>query len=157
MAEEIVEEVVVEPVVTIDPLQERDEKIAKVEQERDNYKAVALKRLGKLPGDADFLGDGELSVAEQVRLALLDREIESEKKARDEDTRKILKENSELRLLVKNRPQGSIGGEGGTIVEVKDNVFTESQLAELRKKAIALKADPEKFIERAKQNIRNKS
>ncbi len=55
---------------------------------------------------------------------------------------------------MKNRPGDSIGGEGGTIVEVKDNVFSAAQLDALRKKAIALKADPEKFIEKAKANLR---
>ncbi len=137
------------------PLKKLEEENAKLKEDRDNYKAVALKRLGKLPGDADFLdkdGNG-LTVAEQVRLELLDREIESNTKARDEETKRLIKENGELRLAIKNRPGGSIGSEGGTIVDVKDNVFTEVQLAELRKKALALKADPEKFIERAKQNI----
>lgn len=135
-------------------LEKLEEEKVKLMEERDNYKAVALKRLGKLPGDAEFLGDKDLTVAEQVKLILLDKEIDSKEKAERDEKAKLIRENSELKLALKNRPGGSIGGEGGTIVDVKDNVFSEAQLAELRKKALALKADPEKFIERAKANLR---
>lgn len=142
-------------VVVIDPLKEKDEKIAKLTEDLENYKKVALKRLGKLPGDADFLDtDGTgLSVAEQVRIELLNREIDAEKKAKDDDTRKILKENSELKLALKNRPGSSIGSEGGSVVEVKDNVFSPEQIAALKQTAVRLKADPDKFIETAKRNF----
>lgn len=140
----------------VDPLKEKDEEITKLKEDRDNYKAVALKRLGKLPGDAEFLGDKDLTVAEQVKLILLDKEIDAAEKAKEDETKKILKENSELKLALKNRPGGSIGSEGGTIVDVKDNVFSAEQLDALRKKAITLKADPEKFIERAKANFLKK-
>jgi hypothetical protein len=157
MAEVKVEEgEVVVPVIEIDPITKLEEENAKLIEERDNYKAVALKRLGKLPGDAEFLdttGNGELSVAEQVRLALLDREIATNEKAKKDETARLVKENSELRLAIKNRPGGSIGGEGGSGAEVKDNVFSEAQIAVLRQTASRLKADPEKFIEQAKKNL----
>ncbi len=152
----VVADVVVEPVVVKDELTLAQEKIAKVEEERDNYKAVALKRLGKLPGDAEFLdadGKGELSVAEQVRLALLDREVESARKEANDATAKLQRENAELRLALKNQPGGSLGGDSGTNTEVKDNVFSKDQLEALKQRAIRLKADPEKFIENAKQNL----
>lgn len=149
--------VVVDTVVEIDPITKLEEENKKLIEERDNYKNVALKRLGKLPGDADFLAggtdNGEMTVAEQVRLALLDKEIESNKKAQDEATRKILKENSELKLALKNRPGDSLGGDSGGTVEVKDNVFSDTQIEVLKAKAISLKADPDKFIENAKRNF----
>ena len=152
-----------EPVVVVDtavdPLKERDEKIAKLTEEKDNYKHVALKRLGKLPGDSEFVAGADantgLTVEETVRKALLDQEIAKVIADKEEIARKAIKENGELRLALKNRPQSSIGGEGGTIVEVKDTVFTAEQLDTLTKKAIALKADPVKFIEKAKQNFLN--
>lgn len=151
-----------EVIVTEQPVEKTElelalERAQKAEEERDNYKAVALKRLGKLPGDAEFLnkdGNGELSVAEQVRLALLDREVE---KARAEEVAardRLIKENNELRLALKNRPGSSIGGNGGgSSVETKDNIFSEAQLQALRAKAQRLKADPEKFIQQAKDNL----
>ncbi len=161
MAEEKGAEVVTptaEVVVEKDELTLVNEKLTKAEEERDNYKAVALKRLGKLPGDAEFLSKegegGELSVAEQVRLALLDREVEATQKQKDEAISKLARENSELRLALKNQPGASLGGGGSELgPEVKDNVFSEAQKVELRERAKKIGADPEKFIEAAKANI----
>lgn len=134
---------------------EKDEKIKKLEEERDNYKAVALKRLGKLPNDAGFLSgdEEELSVADQVKLALLDREIESQKAQEKEEMKRLARENAELKLALKNRPGGSIGGDGGDTAVVKDNVFSNEQIDALTKKAMRLKVDPQKFIENAKKNL----
>lgn len=140
-----------------DPIAERDAKIAKLEIERDNYKTVALKRLGKLPADSEFLGEagGDINalIEDKVKAALVDREISIETKAKEDEYRKIVRENSELKLALKNRPGSGTGGEGGSGGDVKDNVFSTEQLVNLRAKAIRLKADPEKFIERAKQNL----
>lgn len=140
-----------------DPLAEKDAKIAKLMEERDNYKAVALKRLGKLPGDADFLagedGQKELTVAEQVRLILLDKEIDAAEKAKEDETKRIVRENSELKLALANRPQESIGGESGGDKEVKDNVFSVEQIKVLKERAKRLKTDPDKFVESAKRNF----
>jgi len=149
----------VEAELANDPLIKAQEEIVRLSEERDNYKAVALKRLGKLPGDAEFLdkdGDGDLSVAEQVRIQLLDREIEKTKAAEKAEIERIRKENAELRIALKNKPGSSIGGDSGAGATVKDNVFSESQLAVLRAKALKLKADPEKFIERMKENLLRK-
>jgi hypothetical protein len=136
---------------------ERDAEIAKLIEERDNYKNVALKRLGKLPGDKEFLADDgkELDsiIEEKVKATLLDREIARKQQEKEAEVRRLAKENAELRLALKNRPGSSTGGDSGTSTEVKDNVFSEQQLTVLRKKAESLKADPEKFIERAKQNF----
>ncbi len=156
-AVEVKPEEVVTPEATPEPdaLKIAQEKLAKAEEERDNYKAVALKRLGKLPNDAEFLDkDGnELTVAEQVRMALLDREVEAARKAREEEVLRLARENSELKLALKNRPGASIGGGSGDELEVKDNVFSKDQLESLRQRALRLGADPEKFIENAKINL----
>lgn len=149
-----------EVVVEKDALTLAQEQIAKVTEERDNYKAVALKRLGKLPGDAELLdkdGDGTLSVEEQVRIALLDREVESALRAKDDAAAKIIKENAELRLALKNQPGNGIGGDSGAGNEVKDNVFSPAQLEKLRQDAVRIGADPEKFIERMKENLQKRS
>lgn len=141
----------------------KDAEIKKLTEERDNYKTVALKRLGKLPADGEFL-DGEkgkdvqASIEDAVKVALLDKEIARVQKEKDDKLAAALKENSELRLAAKNRPQGSIGGSGGgSGPEVKDNVFSEAQLAELRVRATRLKLNPEKYIEAAKANILSRS
>ncbi len=156
----LAEEARVAAEIANNPLTKLQEENAKLQEERDNYKAVALKRLGKLPGDAEFLdkdGNGELSVAEQVRIELLNREVEKNKEAEKAEITRILKENSELRLAAKNRPGSSMGGDSGSSSEVKDNVFSASQLEALKARAIRLKADPEKFIQAAKDNLQKKS
>ena len=151
-------EPVVTPVVEPDALTLAQEKLAKAEEERDNYKAVALKRLGKLPGDAEFLNGGEdteMTVAEQVRLQLLDREVEITRKEEKDAQAKLIKENAELRLLVSNKPNNPLGGSAGATSEVKDSVFSEAQLAVLTQKANRLKVDPVTFIANAKKNLQS--
>lgn len=136
---------------------ERDAIITKLEEERDNYKAVALKRLGKLPEDSEFVGangeDIQSYISDQVKKALIEREIDSEKNKKELEYRQALKENSELKLALKNRPGGSIGGDAGSTTEVKDNVFSPEQIVVLKQKALRLKLDPDKFVENAKKNL----
>jgi hypothetical protein len=146
--------VVVETIIEKDELTIIRERLSKVEEERDNYKNVALKRLGKLPGDAEFLGaESELSVAEQVRLELLNREVEIARQADRDIAVKLSKENAELRLAFKNQPGSSIGGDSTGSQEVKDNVFSEAQLVAMRERARRLKLDPERYIENTKLNL----
>lgn len=149
---------VITPVVTpeVDIIAQKDAEIAKLTEERENYKTVALKRLGKLPGDAEFIQtESGLSVEEQVKQALLDQEIARTQKEKDAEISRVIKENAELRLVVKNQPSSGAGsGSSSTSVEVKDSVFSETQLADLRKRAERLKADPEQFIANAKANFR---
>lgn len=150
------EAIIAAEIAANDPLKKLQEENAKLVEERENYKNVALKRLGKLPGDADFLnkdGNGELSVAEQVRLELLDREIANNQKAEKEEIERIKRENAELRLAAKNRPGSSIGGGSSENSSVKDNVFSEAQLVTMRARATKLKIDPEKYIQTAKENL----
>ncbi len=143
--------------VVEDPIAQRDARIAELETERDNYKTVALKRLGKLPGDKEFLegeGKSQLTTEEIVKNTLLEREIASVQRERETEVKRIIKENSELKLALKNRPNEALGGSSGSSgVEVKDNVFSPQQIEDLKKRAIRLKADPDKFIENAKKNF----
>lgn len=139
---------------------EKDEYIAKLEEERDNYKNVALKRLGKLPGDAELLDADEktgLTVEEQVKKTLLEREITKAQAEKDAEARRLAQENAELKLALKNRPGGSIGSDSGSTSEVKDNVFSAAQIEVLKAKAKQLNADPEAFIQKAKENLAKRS
>lgn len=153
---EINEEVVVEPV--IDPIAEKEAEIAKLTAERDNYKAVALARKGKLPADSELLGeDFDVFLDEKIKTVLADKEISRAEREKEEQYQKTLRENAELKLSLKNRPTNGLGGGAGSDLEVKDNVFSPEQLTDLRKRAERLKADPEKFIENAKKNFQKNS
>lgn len=146
--------------VAVRALAEKDEKISKLTDERDNYKKVALKRLGKLPGDEGFVEgvdkDTGLTFEETVKKVLLDQEIAREEAGKDTLIKSQAKQISELTLALKNRPGSALGGGSGDGLEVKDNVFSEQQILNLRKRAERLKVDPEEFIERAKNNILSK-
>lgn len=139
----------------VDPIAERDAQIAKLKEERDNYKNVALKRLGKLPGDADFsqVSESGLTVEEAVKKALLEREIEAKELERESEIKRLTRENAEFRLALKNRPGSSLGGDSGGSAEVKDAVFSDEQIKTLTERAKRLGADPEKFIQKAKENL----
>lgn len=137
----------------------KEAEIRKLTEDRDNYRAVALKRLGKLPGDGKLLdGEGSKEIAsmieEQVRAALIDRELDRTVKERDDKITALAKENSELRLAMNNRPGNGLGGGGsGAGVDVKDNVFSETQITEMTKRAQRLKMDPVTYIAKAKSVI----
>jgi hypothetical protein len=146
--------------IAVKALADRDEQIAKLKEERDNYKNVALKRLGKLPGDAGFIETADektgLTVEETVKKTLLEREIAQAEAVKEAENQKLAKENAELRLALKNRPQASNGGGSGESLEVKDNVLSEQQIAVIRAKAERLKVkDVNAFIETAKKNLLN--
>lgn len=143
-------------------LAEKDAEIEKLKKDRDNYKKVALKRLGKLDNDADFLAgenDSGLTVEEQVKATLIDREIEKIQREKDEKVAQMAKENAELRLALKNRPGETVGGGTGSasVVETKDNVFSTAQLAAMRARAGALGLDPDRYIENAKKNMQGRA
>lgn len=146
-----------EAALAADPVAQKDAEIAKLIEERDNYKKVALKRLGKLEGDEAFMaGDKDekgLTVAEQVREELLKKEISIKEQEREAEVKRILRENNELRLALKNRPDNGVGGGSNSGAEVKDNVFSQSQTDALIARAKKLGIDPEKYVARAKLNL----
>lgn len=152
-------DVVAEPAAA-DPITAKDEQIAKLTDSLANYKHVALKRLGKLPGDADFLAGADektgLTVEETVKKTLLEGEYNRVLTEKDTISRNLVKENNELRLALKNRPESALGGGGGENLEVKDNVLSEQQIANLKARAERLKVkDVDAFIATAKKNLQN--
>lgn len=139
----------------LDPLAEKDALISKLTEERDNYKLVALKRKGKLAEDDEFFKKEGIDdfIEDRVKTILADREVNRIQAEKEAEIKKMARENSELRLALKNRPGTSIGGESGGAVEVKDNVLSADQIRDLTARALRLKADPAKFIERFKKNL----
>jgi hypothetical protein len=155
MADEKV--IVVEPIVEIDPIAAKDEEIAHLKEERDNYKTVALARKGKLPADSVLLGeDFDELVKAKVQETLADVEINRINSDKKSETAKILKENAELKLALKNRPSASIGGGSGESLEVKNNILSEQQTAQIRARGEKLKLSGEKldaFVAKATENL----
>ncbi len=148
--------------VEVDTIAEKDAQILKLTQDLGNYKNVALKRLGKLPGDADFVQGADtttgLTVEETVRKTLLEGEYAKLTAEKDSEVTKLKRTVSELQLALKNRPETSIdGGNSSSTVVTKDNVLTESQEKEILARAARLKVkDPQAFLEQAKKNLLQK-
>lgn len=141
-----------------DPLAERDAEIAKLREERDNYKAAALQRRGKFPADSEVLGeDFESFMEDKIKSVLADKEITKREQEKADEIRRITRENAELKLALKNSPGSSIGGDSGSSSNVKDNDFSPAQLEALKTRALRVKADPEKFIQAARDNLRKRS
>lgn len=129
----------------------------KLKEERDNYKKAALTRMGKMKNDSEVFAGGEdiqAYIQEEIKSALLDKEIAIKEEQRHAEINRLAKENAELKLTVKNRPGTSFGGSTGSSTEVKDNMFSPEQLVTLIAKAKRLNTDPEKFIESYKNNLR---
>lgn len=145
----------VQPQGEPDILAQKEAEIAKLVEERDNYRTAALARKGKLAADSEFLGeDFDEFVDNKIKTVLADQEIARRNAEKDAELARIKKENAELRLAASNRPNASMGGiGGGSSVEVKDNVFSPQQIEVLTAKAKRIGADPVKFIESAKMNI----
>jgi len=147
---------VVETVVVDTKVTELEEKLAKMTEERDNYKTGLLQKKGKLPSEEVPEDVSEMSVAEQVKLALMEEKISEARMGKEEEMKRILRENSELKLALKNRPESSVGGSGdSSALEVKDNLLSKDQIEAVRAKAKAAGLDPEKFLERFKSTIKN--
>ena len=141
----------------VDPLAEKDAEIARLVEERDNYKNVALARKGKLADDDDFFTKPGIDefIKDKVLEALSDKEIAQAQAAKDAEIKRLVRENNELRLANKNKPETSIGGGDGGGTEVKDNVFSADQVKSMEQRAKTLGLDPQKFIENAKRNFLN--
>lgn len=132
----------------------KDAELAKVKEERENYKKGLLKAKGKLP-DSELPGEHEQDLEElvnrKVEEKLLDTREAQIQKEKAELLEKALKENRELRLAAANRaqiPSGSQGSSSETTVEPTGQFFSDAQIAELKKKGW-----DDKKIEALKKNV----
>ena len=111
--------------------------------ERENFKRGMLKAKGKLPEEEEVPSNIDEIVQKKVEEAIYSKQ-EAELEAREKAlTEKLIKENRELKLATQNRSQINTGtGQGASIetTQVKDNYFSDEQLADLKKRGL----DPEK-------------
>lgn len=141
-------------------LVEANAKIVQLQLERDNYEhglKVARRKLKETeevesePFETSGLSREEIAqmVAQQVQEQLLASKETEAIKERDALVEKIAKENSELRLALKNRaPQIQTGsGSNQEKAEVNTGFWTPDQIAEMQKRGI----DPNKVTENLKK------
>lgn len=140
MADEEKKDVKADAVVEVDweaKFKEKDEQLAIVAAERENYKKVALSKKGKDDEDED----------ERIARIVAEKLQESNELRllweKDDIAKRAIQENKELKVALKNRSQvGASASQGGGqgSAEVKTDFWTPEQLAYFKKKGI----DPEK-------------
>lgn len=139
-------------------LKAKDERIQKLQQERDNYRNMGLKykKAAEIDGEVTPDEDKFRQIAQQVaQETLLGSEIARANAEKDDFIRKMAKENAELRATVANKAQ--ISNMPGGASQPNDNVTVEKlapdQKAELEAKARELGVDPVKFVKQAVEHL----
>ncbi len=141
-------------------LKQKDDELAQVRQERENYKKGMLKAKGKLPEeyqtDTDTPEDMEAIIDRKVTEKLLSTKEAQLQAEKDQAMRAVLKRNRELEVALKNRGQvGSGTGIGSNQEKPEgklDNYFSNEQIQALRAKGY-----DDKKIEQAKANMKKVS
>lgn len=133
-------------------LAEKDDKIKKLTEDRDNYRRGLLAKKGKNDKGEDIDLTVDEKIAAGIEEALLNSSIAKESAEKDDLIKKALARNKELETTIKNRSQISTteSGSGNEIKIVpKDPVLSDEKLKQFK----AMGWD-EKKIERYKENLK---
>lgn len=133
----------------------KDAEIAKLTEEKDNYKRGMLKAKGKPAKDEeedeDADEDIDTKIDRKVNERLLDTKISNAQADKDELLKKALARNKELETAIKNRSQISTSGQGSgseSKLTPKDAILSEEKIKQFK----GMGWDDAK-IERYKQNL----
>lgn len=134
-------------------LADKDAKIAKVQEEKENYRKGMLKAKGKLPEEDETPPENwreeARRIAREEYLSTQEAQLQAE---RDDTLKAVIKQNKELIVTLKNRGQissNSAAGSNEDKPEVKaDSYFSNEQLRSLKAKGWS-----DKKIEEAKKNM----
>ena len=134
---------------TIAPADDKEAQIAKLEEEKENYRKAYLKASTKSK-DEESEEDRMRRVAEET---FANSHIVEITRQQDEIIKSTLKENKELKLAYLNKggtPPASLGSSSESI-PVRDTSITPEQMAYFKSKNWS-----EKDIERYKHNLRKR-
>ncbi len=139
-------------------LKARDERITKLQMERDNYRKMGLKYKKEADDTGEIATDEEKIrqiAAQTAQEIILGSDIARANAEKDEFIKKIAKENSEMRATIANKAQISNmpGGASQPSEIVTVEKLASDQKAELEAKARELGVDPVKFIASAVKNL----
>lgn len=136
-------------------LAQKDAELAKVREEKDNYRKGLLKAKGKIPdvsSDNDGIEDAESMTRRIVQETLLSTKEAQLQADKDNALKAVLKRNKELELALKNRGQVTDTSSQGSNQEKpegkKDNTLSNEQLNGLKSKGWS-----DKKIEEFKKNL----
>lgn len=140
-------------------LAKKDAEIAKVRDERENYKKGLLKAKGKLPDEDDNSLNDEEDIDSKVKRLVQEQLLETREAQtlaeKDVLVLNLAKKNKELTLALKNRAQvSSNSGQGSNQEKVEsksDNILSNDQLSSLKARGW----DDKKIEEYKKNLVRN--
>ena len=118
-------------------LEAKDAELAKVREERENYKKGMLKAKGKIEEDDDSEEDLDAKIERKLAEKLLSSKEAEILKEKDSLLKKALLRTKELETALKNRTQINSTGMGESSessVKVSDNVLSPEQERTLRSK-----------------------
>jgi hypothetical protein len=136
-------------------LQKKDAEIAKVREEKENYRKGMLKAKGKLPEEDDNSSEEDLDAkidrkVQERLLATRESQVQAEK---DALVMSLAKKNKELALALKNRGQISTSSGQGSNQEKPegrvDNTLSNDQI-----NALKAKGWDDKKIDEFKKNLK---
>ena len=137
-------------------LAQKDAELAKVREEKDNYRKGLLQAKGKLPVDAEL----DTQQPEELE-ALIDRKVTERmlstkevqlQAEKDQALKAVLKRNKELELALKNRGQiTATSGQGSN--QEKPEGKTDTYFSNEQIQALKAKGFDDKKIEILKQNM----
>lgn len=136
-------------------LKEKDEKIAKLSQDRDNYRAGMLKYKKEAEQDPENKELEEDKIRQIFKEELLNTDLAKALKEKDEYVQRIARENSELKIAMANKSQiSNMPGGSSQSQDVKVEELTDEQKAHFERisKEIGVKIDPKKFLENWKKS-----
>lgn len=135
-------------------LQDKDATIAKLTEERENYRRGMLAAKGKITaGEALPADELDKYIGQKVQEELLNSQIFTAQAEKDAELLRITRENKEMKVALASRAQlstpASAGGNNADNIAHPAPKFTPEQLAYIEKmsKQIGVKIDPEKILE----------
>lgn len=136
-------------------LKQKDEELAQISKEKENYKRGLLKAKGKLPDESS--GDDDVENSENVMRRIVREEMLSTKEAqlqaeKDNALKAVLKRNKELEVALKNRGQITVTSAGGSN-EDKPEVKTDTYFSQEQIRSLKAKGWSDEKIATAKKNM----
>jgi hypothetical protein len=154
--QEVVETKPVETPDYLAVLKEKDDKIAKLSQDKDNYRVGMLKYKKLVEENPEDKSADDERIKQLIKEEILDTQIAQEVREKDLIIQKMAKENAELKVAVQNKSQmpNLPGGSSQPENDLKVEELTADQKAyfDNLSKEIGVKIDPKKFLENWKKN-----
>ena len=137
-------------------LAEANAKIAKISEEKENYRKGMLKAKGKLPDEDDNSSNGEEDIDSKVKRLVQEQLLQTQEAQAQAEKDMLIadmaKKNKELTLALKNRGQISTAtGQGSN--EDKPEVKVEKTLSTDQIASLKAKGWSDKKIEEFKKNL----